>query len=371
MADLTSRTSLLANRSIIQVDTCSESEQANPNCRNSIPLSLNDSIYSKRQSSSATRVLIVGAGESGEALARQIDAVGDSKFKIVGFVDPDHHLNPRMLGKTRELSRILRSCPVDVIVVTMNDRNTLRRTVRHGVRSGSDVYFVPGEQGTQSRTGGQAPPCVTACFPIIRETHGIASRFLKRMIDVVGSILGMIIVLPILPILALAIKLDSQGTVFYCSKRVGKGGQFIPCFKLRTMVREADAMRKELHHLNERAGLLFKISDDPRTTRLGRFLRKYSFDELPQLWNVFLGHMSLVGPRPPLVSEYRHYDSQHLERLAVKPGITGLWQVTARNNPSFESYLVLDLHYVRSWSVWLDLKILLNTIPAVFKGTGQ
>jgi lipopolysaccharide/colanic/teichoic acid biosynthesis glycosyltransferase len=137
------------------------------------------------------------------------------------------------------------------------------------------------------------------------------------------------------------------------------------------MVPEADSLLESVRHLNEREGLLFKISEDPRTTRLGRFLRKYSIDELPQLWNVVVGDMSLVGPRPPLVSEYREYNYLHLGRLAVTPGITGLWQIKERLNPSFETYLTLDLQYVRHWSLWMDLKILLQTIPALLKGTGR
>jgi lipopolysaccharide/colanic/teichoic acid biosynthesis glycosyltransferase len=137
------------------------------------------------------------------------------------------------------------------------------------------------------------------------------------------------------------------------------------------MVPEADSLLESVRHLNEREGLLFKISEDPRTTRLGRFLRKYSIDELPQLWNVVVGDMSLVGPRPPLVSEYREYNYLHLGRLAVTPGITGLWQIKERLNPSFETYLTLDLQYVRNWSLWMDLKILLQTIPALLRGTGR
>jgi lipopolysaccharide/colanic/teichoic acid biosynthesis glycosyltransferase len=136
------------------------------------------------------------------------------------------------------------------------------------------------------------------------------------------------------------------------------------------MVCDADAMRGHLQHLNDRQRILFKIKNDPRTTRLGKTLRKYSIDELPQLWNVLTGSMSLIGPRPPLPEEFEQYASEHRRRLRVKPGLTGLWQVTARNDPSFETYVKLDLQYVERWSLWLDLKILLKTVPTVVRGTG-
>jgi len=137
-------------------------------------------------------------------------------------------------------------------------------------------------------------------------------------------------------------------------------------------VMNAEELKERLNHLNERSnGLLFKIAHDPRITRLGKFLRKYSLDELPQLWNVLKGEMSLVGPRPPLPSEFDHYSLEHLRRLDVKPGITGLWQVLARCDPSFENYMAMDLKYIESWGLWTDAKILWRTIPAVMKGQGQ
>jgi lipopolysaccharide/colanic/teichoic acid biosynthesis glycosyltransferase len=136
------------------------------------------------------------------------------------------------------------------------------------------------------------------------------------------------------------------------------------------MVRDADIRRAEIMHMNERDDVLFKVSNDPRITRLGRFLRKYSLDELPQFFNVLLGDMSIVGPRPPLAGEVRKYDLNHLRRLDVTPGITGLWQVQGRQDPSFASYVSLDVTYIDNWSIWLDFKIILRTIAVVFAGTG-
>jgi len=170
---------------------------------------------------------------------------------------------------------------------------------------------------------------------------------------------------------AAAIKLSSPGRIIYASERVGRKGDRFRCYKLRTMVADAEAMQASLQHLNQRDRVLFKIRNDPRVTRVGRLLRKYSVDELPQLWNVLKGEMSLVGPRPPLASEVRQYELEHLRRLDVLPGITGLWQVQARTNPSFARYFSLDVDYLERWSPSLDAKILLRTVGVVLRGTGQ
>jgi len=153
--------------------------------------------------------------------------------------------------------------------------------------------------------------------------------------------------------------------------RVGKKGVTFACYKFRTMVENADALKDSRAHLNERDGILFKIAADPRVTRVGRYLRKFSIDELPQLWNVFRGEMSLVGPRPPACGEYTQYALEHLRRLDVTPGLTGLWQVTARQDPSFQNYIQLDKEYITNWSLGLDFRILIKTVGVVLAGTGQ
>jgi exopolysaccharide biosynthesis polyprenyl glycosylphosphotransferase len=194
---------------------------------------------------------------------------------------------------------------------------------------------------------------------------------LKRGIDLVLAGLALVILAPLLVLIAVAVKLDSHGPVLYFSERIGKKGRVFRCIKFRTMVSDAEKRRAEVQHMNERDGVLFKISNDPRITKLGRLLRKYSLDELPQLINVLRGDMSLVGPRPPLSSEVREYKLSHLRRLDVMPGITGLWQVQARKDPSFDNYISLDVTYVDNWSIWLDLQILAKTIGVVFAGTGS
>jgi lipopolysaccharide/colanic/teichoic acid biosynthesis glycosyltransferase len=159
--------------------------------------------------------------------------------------------------------------------------------------------------------------------------------------------------------------------VFYRAQRIGMKGRVFECVKFRTMVDAADRMRLELAHMNERDGVLFKIRKDPRITRVGAWLRKYSIDELPQMWNVLNGEMSLVGPRPPLASEVQRYGLDQLRRLDVMPGMTGLWQVEARQDPSFDSYISLDTAYVENWSLMLDLRILARTVGVVLEGTGS
>jgi len=194
----------------------------------------------------------------------------------------------------------------------------------------------------------------------------------KRGFDVVFSLLALVFIFPALALIAILIKLDSPGPVLYISDRIGKDGKRFRFLKFRTMVEDADRLRSQLLHLNERDSQhLFKISNDPRVTRLGRLLRRYSLDELPQFFSVLTGQMSVVGPRPCLASEYARYTKEQRRRVEAVPGITGLWQVEARNDPSPEAYFACDLHYVQYWSLWLDTKILLKTIYVVFQGTGS
>jgi len=179
------------------------------------------------------------------------------------------------------------------------------------------------------------------------------------------------VLFPLLITIAAFIKLDSPGPVLYCAPRAGRKGRLFRCFKFRTMLKNADCLKVNLRRNNERAGPFFKMSGDPRITRFGRWLRRYSLDELPQLWNVLRGEMSLVGPRPHPVDDVAGYDIQHLGRLDVTPGITGLWQVTARRDPSFDRGMELDREYIRTWSLGLDARILLKTLGAVVQGSGE
>jgi len=180
------------------------------------------------------------------------------------------------------------------------------------------------------------------------------------------SSVGLVVLLPLLLLLALAVKLTSRGPILFVHKRCGLAGRRFRFYKFRTMVQDAEAKKRELEHLNEMSGPAFKMTRDPRVTRLGGVLRKLSLDELPQLWNVLRGDMSLVGPRPPTPDEVERYTTRQIQRLSVMPGITGLWQVSGRSDiVDFERWIDLDLKYARTWSMWLDLRILLKTIIVV------
>jgi len=196
-------------------------------------------------------------------------------------------------------------------------------------------------------------------------------RALKRLLDVVVSAVGMVVLLPVFLLLILAVKLTSRGPAFYRWEVIGKGCRPFRSYKFRTMVANADQIKRELMTHNEMMGPVFKMREDPRITQIGRFLRKYSLDELPQVWSVFKGDMSLVGPRPCLQSELPHFSEWHRQKFAVTPGITCLWQISGRNEiKDFDMWVKMDLEYIEHWSFWLDLKILVKTIPAVLSGRG-
>ena len=198
-----------------------------------------------------------------------------------------------------------------------------------------------------------------------------AQQAAKRVMDVALSGLGLVLLLPVFGLIAIAIKLGSPGPAFYRWRVMGYRGRPFTGFKLRTMVADADLLKEQLGHLNEMSGPVFKIRNDPRVTRIGRFLRTYSLDELPQLWSVFRGDMSLVGPRPPSAGEFVRFTPEQRLKLSVRPGITCVWQVSGRSNiTSFDEWAQLDLQYIADWSLALDLRLLLRTIPVVLKGGG-
>jgi lipopolysaccharide/colanic/teichoic acid biosynthesis glycosyltransferase len=218
-----------------------------------------------------------------------------------------------------------------------------------------------------SREGGQS----SSLQCDVRPWNFRLEQFAKRAFDFIFSLLALVFISPVLLMIALLVKLDSEGPVLYDSERIGRNGKRFRFLKFRTMVKDADALRGTLLHLNERHGNLFKMANDPRVTRVGKLLRRYSLDELPQFFSVLTGHMSVVGPRPCLTSEYALYTKEQRRRVEAVPGITGLWQVEARMNASVEAYFALDIYYVENWSLGLDLKILLKTVFVVFAGTGQ
>jgi lipopolysaccharide/colanic/teichoic acid biosynthesis glycosyltransferase len=216
---------------------------------------------------------------------------------------------------------------------------------------------------------------VVPTSPGVRRDRGLLhatgwKRFLKRAIDVVGSIVLIILLAPVLVLSAIAIRVSSRGPVLYVQARIGREGRPFRMLKFRSMTRQAHDGRDHVIHLNEASGPVFKIRDDPRITRVGRLIRKVSIDELPQLINVLVGHMSLVGPRPPLPEEYRTYGPKARRRMSVRPGLTCTWQVNGRSDVDFNTWVDMDLEYIDTWTFRQDLKLLLLTIPAVLSGRG-
>jgi len=333
--------------------------------------------YSRYREGLETRnVLIVGAGRVAHALRNHLESLRHLGFRFKGFValterEPGSG-GADVIGVVRNTLQLARSLFVDEIFFSVPaDKKLVIGLVEEARAMGIDVRVVP---DLYDGLAWNAPIEYIGQFPTIplhRREFPIGSFLMKRMLDILLSSLALFVLSPIMLAIAIAVRFGSDGPIFYRAARIGRKGRTFSCFKFRTMVVNADKLKADLEHMNEREGVLFKIVNDPRITKVGRVLRKYSLDELPQFYNVLRGDMSLVGPRPPIASEVEQYDLAHLRRLDVLPGITGLWQVEARQDPSFDSYISLDTAYVENWSFWLDLKILARTIGVVFSGTGS
>ena len=201
----------------------------------------------------------------------------------------------------------------------------------------------------------------------IQPKEGSIYLFFKRAMDIIGSLCGIILLSPLLIIVALAIKIeDPKGSIFFSQQRCGKDNKLFPMYKFRSMVSNAEELLEELMEHNEMDGPVFKIKDDPRITRVGKFIRKTSIDELPQLFNIFMGHMSIVGPRPAIPHEVAEYSDYHKQRLLVKPGLTCIWQVSGRNSIGFEEWMDMDLEYIEKRNLWMDIKLIFKTVGVLF-----
>jgi exopolysaccharide biosynthesis polyprenyl glycosylphosphotransferase len=327
-------------------------------------------------------VLIVGAGPAGKGLQRYLEKTPQLGYSVKGFVDrrmgprestsSDAVLGEPLLGSVSDLESIIRIHFVDEVLVTLpTARDLIKEVVARARLFGTHVRVVPDlyeglAMGAPLESIGEFPTVTlhSAAIPAMQLT-------VKRSFDAILSAIALFFLSPLFLLIAILIKSDSEGPVFYSSVRLGKKGNTFVCHKFRTMVADAEIRKESVQHLNERDGILFKISNDPRLTKLGKFLRKWSLDELPQFWNVLKGDMSLVGPRPPIPDEFKQYSVEHRRRLEVVPGLTGLWQVQSRQSPSFDEYIQLDLKYVDSWSVWLDITLLAKTFYVVLTGTGR
>jgi exopolysaccharide biosynthesis polyprenyl glycosylphosphotransferase len=321
-------------------------------------------------------VVVLGTNYLSYALGEHIASNYRLGYKFIGHIAPssspdEHPVVGNILGHMDRLHQLTRLHFIDEVVIAQALPNELVISLLEEARElGIDIRAISGLYSDLATNSSIEYLGVYPVTALHRSRSKVISSVFKRVFDIIFSLSALAIALPLMLVVALAVRLDSQGPIFYISERVGKRGRIFPCFKFRTMVKDAEKKKKELAALNERDGILFKISNDPRITRVGRFLRKYSLDELPQLFNVLRGEMSIVGPRPPIASEVAQYELEHFRRLEVTPGLTGLWQVQARQDSSFDKYIELDTAYVENWSFWLDVKILMRTALVVVRGTG-
>ena len=326
-------------------------------------------------------MLVVGTGRRAVQFARKIAAKPELGYRIIGFVDDDwpglqefHQTGYPLVCNFENFASYLRDSVVDEVIMGL--------PVRSAYLHASRIAGVCEEQGILIRLLPRIFDLKMARSraeefdgdPLITLYTGTSEGWpmvVKRVLDFTVSLILLALLAPVFLVTAILIKLTSPGPVFFRQKRVGLSKRRFAIYKFRTMVTDAEKKQAEIEHLNEVSGPVFKIKNDPRITPVGRFLRKTSIDELPQLFNVLRGEMSLVGPRPLPVRDYEGFDQDwQRRRFIVRPGITCLWQINGRSSISFERWMELDLEYVDKWSLWLDLKILIRTVPAVLKGSG-
>ncbi|ADH86468.1 sugar transferase [Desulfurivibrio alkaliphilus] len=334
---------------------------------------------SLQDGSGALRVLIIGTGERARELARNLHEQAEWGIKIVGHLDPESQRigsdinGVPVIGNIDQISQCLKSNVVDEVIIAI-PRSLLEDAehIAHAceeegikLRFMADIFNVQVARVSLAQVGNL--PLLTM-EPVAQDESKL---FAKRVFDLTVTLLAMPLVLPLMAVVALAVKLDSPGPAIFVQQRVGLRKHLFPMFKFRSMYMDAEEKMKEIEHLNEAQGPIFKISNDPRVTRVGRFIRRTSLDELPQLFNVLRGEMSLVGPRPMSIRDVDLFDRGiQRKRFSVKPGVTCLWQISGRSDLPFEKWLALDLEYIDNWSLWMDIKILLKTVPAVLFSKG-
>ena len=320
----------------------------------------------------AGTAILVGSPKVGGRFERAVAAPGGD-YRVAGYVAADSTDDGDFLGSIDQLAALIATQDAEAVVVCADLPATrINSLIEECLHAGCQILFP----ARAVRVYGLRPtlvwhhdqPFFELGSPVLKARALIS----KRIVDTVVSGILLLLLAPVLAIIALAIRLDSPGSPFFYQERAGLGGRRFRMIKFRTMRDGADIEKEQLAHLNQTGDArLFKIRDDPRTTRLGRFLRRWSLDELPQLFNVIVGEMSLVGPRPFFESDFSAYEDHHFRRLDAKPGITGLWQVSGRSEVlDFEDVIFLDRQYIEQWSFWLDVSILFRTIPAVLRRTG-
>jgi exopolysaccharide biosynthesis polyprenyl glycosylphosphotransferase len=323
------------------------------------------------------RVVIVGASAEGRQMAAMLDASPGLGYQVVGFIDDYTEVGSSVdgkpvLGRPRDTATVVGRERLGGVLIassalTLDNASALANELTAAnihVELSSCLRDVAPERLSVRGLGRLA---VVYVEPVnLNGWRGLA----KRGFDIAVAVTALIMSLPVVAVAAIAIKVSSRGPVLFRQERVGREGKPFQIMKLRTMVVDAEELLIDLLDRNEAAWPLFKVRDDPRVTRVGRVLRRLSIDELPQLWNVLRGEMSLVGPRPALAAECEGWSAELRQRLRVRPGITGMWQVNGRTDASFEDYTRLDLYYVHNWSLWTDLAMLGKTIPAVLSRRG-
>ncbi|HEX6186945.1 MAG TPA: sugar transferase [Pyrinomonadaceae bacterium] len=325
------------------------------------------------------QVLIVGTGARAARCARELRAPGNENYQVLGFLDipgtraMSFELKQKLLGDLSQLESTIIQNQVDEVLITLPIRSCyeeVQQAIEICERTGveckylSDIFRPSSSQMVAEEISGFS---VTSLKP----TRHDSRRVVKRAIDIAGALVGLIVLLPVFLIISLAIKLSSGGPVIFSQGRHGRNRRPFRMYKFRTMVNQAEQLQSSLESCNEATGPVFKIKNDPRVTRVGALLRRTSLDELPQLFNVLKGEMSLVGPRPLPVRDVSKIDEGRLlRRFCVVPGLTGLWQVNGRSTVNFEEWMKQDFHYIDNWSLRLDFQILAKTIPVVMKGVG-
>lgn len=325
-----------------------------------------------------SRVLIIGANEEGQAIAQQFQSNSKAGINVIGFVDNDlnedtePHTDIPVVGKVDSIVRAVEAHNIDEVIIasTALTRRQLLALVQllHSAnisaRLSSGLYEIL-TTGLEVNNAGNVP---LLSVNKLRLTG--SDVILKRILDLAGSLGALLVFMPVMVIISVLIKLDSPGPIFYRRRVVGVGGKEFDAFKFRTMCTDADAQLTTNASLRQKFEQNYKLKDDPRVTNIGRFLRKTSLDELPQLINVTLGQMSLVGPRMITSPERSYYGKWSMNLFTVKPGITGLWQVSGRSEVSYSERVRLDMQYIRNYSIWMDLYVLWLTVPAVLKRKG-
>jgi exopolysaccharide biosynthesis polyprenyl glycosylphosphotransferase len=330
----------------------------------------------RRHGGSARFLLVVGDGPAARDFAERIRRHRELGLRIVGFIGTE--LEPGQpvesfgfrLGRVDDIVEILHARVIDEVAICLEpDQAALVEPITRLCEDEGRIVRIPLDGAAPTLTGGRAEDFDgIVVLSLVRGPDHAAALVLKRLLDVAGAAVGLLVLSPVLAAIALWIRAVDGGPVLFRQERVGLNLRPFPVVKFRTMAVDAEERLEELRDQNVLVGHAFKLDDDPRLTRTGRVLRRTSLDELPQLWNVLVGQMSLVGPRPPLPREVAEYDIWHRRRLSMKPGITGLWQVEARRDPEFDRWVALDLNYIDRWSLWLDVKIILKTVPAMLAG---